>query len=588
MPSTWTNISNSRSSKFVFTAALFALAASIVPSSARAQTAPTLAQALDAISAFAPQALARQGAPGVSIAITDATHTLRIITLGYADAEAKTPVTAETRFGIGSITKSFTAGTLLQLRDAGRFDPNLPVTAYLPWFRIHSSYRAITSADLFTHSSGLPDGGLSTGLDGIYELRDWYTGYAPGTHWTYSNAGYATLGAVLYKLEGTEDYDAILRRHIFAPLGMNDTVAVWSPQNLATAARGYLYTSDDRPVLAGAELTRAPQTHYEDTAGSILTTPGDMAKYMRYIINHGNGPHGRLLSESSWKLLTTAAKHDGNTIGAGGNGIFAGYGYGLGVHTIDGDTVVGHTGGVLQYTACMQIDVARTFGVIAMSNLAYVGPRPCAIVAYAVRVLIAQAQGKPLPKPPPVTDPLHVAKPAEYVGTYALRGSTRELSVSASGDRLTLHDGAKTIALYPSGGDNFIVADPAWSLHLLQFGRNADKRIVEAFWGPQWYTTSAYAGPTSYTYRAAWSAYLGRYDSTDANGYYSEVDVIERKGSLMYDDGTPLTPLGGNLFRVGSRAWTPERVRFTTILSGKARVLASPGGPLYRMITTPQ
>lgn len=587
MPSIWTNISNSRYSKIVSTAALLALVASIVPSPARAQ-APTLGQALDAISAFAPQALAQQGAPGVSIAITDATHTLRVITLGYADAESKTPVTADTRFGIGSITKSFTAGTLLQLRDAGTFDPNLPVTTYLPWFRIHSSFRAITSADLFTHSSGLPDGGLETGLDGIYELRDWYAGYAPGTHWTYSNVGYATLGAILYKLEGTEDFDAILRRHIFAPLDMNDTVAVWSPQTLATAARGYLYTNDDRPVLAGAELTRAPQTHYEDTAGSILTTPDDMAKYMRYIINHGNGPHGRLLSESSWKLLTTAGKHDGKTIGAGGKGIFAGYGYGLGVHAVDGDTVIGHTGGVLQYTACMQIDVARRFGVIAMSNLAYVGPRPCAIVTYAVHVLIAQAQGKALPTPPQAADPLHVVKPAQYVGTYAPREAASAFSVTASRDRLTLHAGAKSIALYPSGGDNFIVADPAWSLHLLQFGRDANKRVVEAFWGSQWYATAAYAGPTSYTYPAAWSAYLGRYDSTDANGYYGEAEVIERKGALMYDDGTPLTPLGGNLFRVGSRSWTPERVRFTTIIHGKARVLESPGGPLYRMITTPQ
>ncbi|HEY5340868.1 MAG TPA: serine hydrolase domain-containing protein, partial [Candidatus Aquilonibacter sp.] len=125
---------------FAATAAIALLA----PSAAPAQTAParpTLRDALNAIASYAPQALAVQGAPGASIAITDPTHTLEIVTAGYADAESKTPVTPQTRFGIGSITKSFTAGSLLQLRDAGSFDPHKPVTAYLPWFAIHSKYR---------------------------------------------------------------------------------------------------------------------------------------------------------------------------------------------------------------------------------------------------------------------------------------------------------------------------------------------------------------------------------------------------------------------------------------------------------------
>jgi len=196
---------------------------------------PTLAQTLEAIHAFAPVAMARQGAPGMSLAIVDKNGVLRIESVGFANRETREPVTPQTRFGIGSITKSFTAGALLQLKDAGRFDDMLPVTHYLPWFRIHSAYRPITAHDLFSHSSGLPDGGLSTGYAGPASLRDWFAGYAPGTHWSYSNVGYDTLGAILTTIDRS-DYQSIIARRIFEPLEMTHSTTIWNPQTLADAA----------------------------------------------------------------------------------------------------------------------------------------------------------------------------------------------------------------------------------------------------------------------------------------------------------------------------------------------------------------
>src|SRR5579884_675191 len=220
---------------------LAAVFAAMLPLSAFAQSpSPSLDEALSRIEQYAPQALQEQGAPGMVLAITDAKRTLRIVPAGYADMSAKTPVTERTRFGIGSLSKSMTATALLELRDAGRFDPQMPVTAYLPWFSIHTRWRPITSHDLFTHTSGLPDGGLSTGFSAVYALRDWMTGFAPGTHWSYSNVGYDTLGAILESLD-REDYPQIMQRRVFTPLGMNDTTAVWNPRTLADAAQGYLY-----------------------------------------------------------------------------------------------------------------------------------------------------------------------------------------------------------------------------------------------------------------------------------------------------------------------------------------------------------
>lgn len=552
------------------------------PAPAPAAAPPTLAQTLDAIEAYAPVALARQGAPGMSVAIVDKSGVLRILSVGFANRETKEPVTPQTRFGIGSLTKSFTATALLQLKDAGRFDDMLPVTHYLPWFRIHSRYRPITSHDLFSHSSGLPDGGLSTGYAGPASLRDWFTGYAPGTHWSYSNVGYDTLGAILTTLEKS-DYQSIIARRIFGPLGMMHSTTIWNPQTLADAATGYTYADDDRPTPpVHPRLITTPTTHYQDPAGSVLTTPGDMASYMRYILNGGSGPRGRLLSAASWKLLTSPAITGGKEMGAGGHGMFGLYGYGLGVRRIAGDTLVGHTGGVLSYTACMSLDLTRGYGAIAMSNLNYAGPRPCAIVTYAIEALTAYAQGKPLPAQPKAGDPLHVDVATAFAGSYTLQGGTKRLVVAAKGDRLTLTDARGTYALYPNGDDSFWVDSPAYATESLQFGRDAKKRVVEAFFGAQWFPGANYAGPRTFAYPKIWNAYLGRYASIDADGYYGSVRVIVRKGKLAYDDGTPLTPLGGDLFRVGSRPWTPERVRFTEILDGKSRILTAPGGALYR------
>ncbi len=543
--------------------------------------APTLDQTLDAISAYAPVALARQGAPGMSVAIVDAAHTLRIITVGYANRETETPVTPDTRFGIGSITKSFTAGALLQLRDAGRFDDTLPVTHYLPWFSVHTKYRAITPHDLFSHTSGLPDGGLSSGYAGIAALRNWDTGYAPGTHWSYSNVGYDTLGAILKTLERS-DYHSIIQRRIFAPLDMAHTTTQWSPETLADAATGYTYATDDRPTPpVDPRLVVTATTHYVDPAGSILSTPGDMATYMRYILNGGVGPHGRLLSTASWHLLTSPAITDGKEMGAGGKGMYGLYGYGLADQRIAGDKLVGHTGGV-SYTSCMQLDLTRGYGVIAMSNLSYAGPRPCAIVTYALKALRAYAEGKPLPAVPTADDPLHVRAAADYVGTYALHGGSARFTVAAKGDRATLTDANGTHALYPNGDDSFWVDSSAYARESLQFSRDAKKHVVEAFWGDRWYVGKGYAGPTTFTFPKIWDTYTGHYVAIDAEGYLGDVRVIVRKGKLVYDDGTPLVSLGGTYFRPSDDDWSPERIRFITVTNGKAQAIASPGGVLYR------
>ncbi|HET9097726.1 MAG TPA: serine hydrolase [Candidatus Baltobacteraceae bacterium] len=559
--------------------ALTAFAVLLCANPASAAAPPGMDRALARIGEYAPQALQEQGAPGMVVAVTDGSRTLRIYPVGYADLAAKVPVTDRTRFGIGSLSKSMTSTALLELRDAGRFDPQRPVTAYLPWFSIHTRWRAITPHDLFTHTSGLPDGGLSTGFSAVYDLRNWMTGFAPGTHWSYSNVGYDTLGAILESLDRA-NYPDIMQRRVFAPLGMNDTTAVWNPRTLEDAANGYLYRADDVAVPQDPALMVSPTTHFIDPAGSVLSTGADMAAYMRFLINGGRTPSGALISPQSYSLLSSAGVTNGHELGDAQAGMYHRYGYGLAIMNVDGDKVLAHTGGVISYTGCMMVDVTRGFGVIALSNLGYAGPRPCAIVSYAIQVLRAQAQGKPLTPLPRPKDLAQVTNAADYAGTYSSQSGER-FTVTASGDRLTLHRGSGVLPVYPRGEDFFWVDDPQFATFGLEFSRDRKENVTSVSSGPQWFTNERYSGERAFLYPPAWSAYAGEYETTDPDGYYWSLHVYERQGKL-WADSTQLVPISGTLFHLGTDSWEPAWLRFGEPVAGKTQLLRMPGETLYR------
>lgn len=526
------------------------------------------------IGVYAQQMMAQNHEPGLSIALTDRTHTLKIYTFGYADAAAKSPVTESTRFGIGSVSKSMTATALLLARDRHQFDPQKPVTAYLPWFSVRTKYRAITGFDLLTHTSGLPDGGVGSSPDDVYALRQVDTGFAPGAHWSYSNVGYETLGAILEHIEGTQ-YSTTLANRVFAPLGMTESAAVWSPETLADAASGYMYAYDDRPEPESYPLIPFPQNTVANPAGSVVSTPGDMAKYLRFILN------GTLLSPSSYKLLTTASVKNGSTE-AGLTGFYDHYAFGLAQQTVDGHHLVGHTGGVSRYTTCFQADLDSGFAAIAMSNLGYVGPRPCGVIAYALKVLRAQQEGKPLPAMPAPVDPLAVPHAQDYAGTFRADAGDA-LTFAAKDGHLVLQDGANTKIMSLRGEDAFWVDDARFQKFPLRFLRDKNHRVTDLGYGTQWYKSGAYAGPAAFPYPKAWDAYTGYYRDATGFPYGGAMHVIVFKGQLITDDGTPLTAVGGRTFRVGTDAWSPERVTFDDVVDGHAQRIRVAAGPiLYR------
>jgi D-alanyl-D-alanine carboxypeptidase len=553
------------------TATLFAIV--LVAPSPSTRSAPSIDDALAAIRAYAPRAMAEQGTPGLSVAITDRTHTLAILTLGYANLDAKTPVTPQTRFAIGSITKSMTTLALLELRDAGRLDLDAPVQRYLPWFSIDSGGKPVLVHELLSHTAGIPDdySASPSYAYGIWALRQAHTLFAPGTAWSYSNDGFATLGAVLAALDGRNWADSLQAR-VLGPIGMSRTSAVFTPDTMADAALGYEFRDVDRPAPLHPALTPSRPFDFVDPAGSVLSTPEDMARYLRFYLNGGVTASGRrLISQRTFAAMTSPDRYlNGQPTGSASTVLseapqfYRRYGFGLAILNERGDHIVGHTGGISGYTACMTANLTRGFGVIGMANLVEAPLHPCAIVLYAMRVLRAQSLGQALPTPPPAPNPGYVANGTDYAGTY----------VASDGNRLTVdgvHGGVAAIdrgasyTLYPRGPDLFWSSDPRYALFLLHFERDAKHRVVDFTYGPTMFASSHYSGPRSWHYPARWNEYVGRYEDTFW-GSPSVTRVLVVKGVLTLDGLQPLTPQ-----KDGSFAQGPDTVRFDAIAGGRAQ-----------------
>jgi CubicO group peptidase (beta-lactamase class C family) len=539
------------------------------------------------IAADAPEAMRRQHAPGMALALTDRNGTIAVLTFGSANLEKNEPVTQATRFGIGSITKSMTALALLQARDRGRFDLHAPVTRYLPWFSVRTHWRALTGHDLLTHTSGLPDGGLGYGAPfDVALLRELATGFAPGTHWSYSNVGYETLGEIVAAID-RGSWSNVVRDGVLTRVGMTSSSTDWTFATLASAATGYLPREDDRlPDPRAWLLAPVPLAEFTNAAGSVLSTPGDMAKYARMLLRGGIADDGRrVVSAAAYALLTSPATKAGT---GGVPGLYASYAYGLAVHTLDGDRVVGHTGGTTPYTACLEADLTTGFAAVALTNVGYVAPRPCPIVEHALRTLRAASKGKPLPALPAEHDPAQVNAARSYAGTYRSAGGAAPITVVAPArDRLALLVDATQLPLLPAGGGLFFTDDARFRLSGLRFIADAKThRAYQLVAAGRWYTTAAYRGPTSFPHPAAWDAYAGYYRYPGAHPYDPSLRVQLVKGALAFDDGTPLVSLGDGSFRAGEESWSPERVRFDTVIGGRAQRLLYSGVALYR-VTTP-
>jgi len=291
---------------------------------------------------------------------------------GYADIESKRPANADSVYRIGSITKQFTALMLLQLVHDGKVHLSDPVEKYLPEIhQVQGEYKnapPITLVQLATHTAGLdrePEN-METYVKG--PVSDWekilisalpHTKYLyePGTRFSYSNIGYAILGAALSRA-AKQPYTEYVKQKILLPLGMTH-----SDFELTAALQPNMTTGYDRDENNKVHPETAAQEHkagrgYKVPNGALYTTVGDMAKFVAFEL-HG-GPESVLpdkeLEENSRRLV------------ASDPGLNFGYGIGFLIQRKDTKEVVGHSGAVAGYLAAAFFRPDASTGIILLHN----------------------------------------------------------------------------------------------------------------------------------------------------------------------------------------------------------------------------
>lgn len=515
--------------------------------------------ALGRLDEFVERHMNDTGAPGMTLALADRDGGSMKLSYGFADTKTRAHVHPETLFEIGSVSKSFAGVALLQMHDEGRVDLHRPVVEYLPWLKLEQRHGAVTAHHLLSHTSGLQGAPLlPESVAGGLE-----TFYKPGEKFVYSNIGYLILGLLVETLDRRPFAEAMTAR-ILKPLGMTSSAPVIDNRLRRRMAVGYAPEFEDRPFPARGPLAEAAWIEVDTAAGGVASTAADMVAYMRMLLKRGMGPGGRrVISESSFELLTRPV------VKAPFRGEEASYTYGFWVSRDKSNaTHLRHTGGMVAFSSSFDADLTNGLAAFASVNARFGGYRPVAVTKYALELLAAERAGRELPAmpeaPPP---PDEVKNAADYAGTYTAPDG-RRLVLAAQGARLLLTNKGRAVALERSGGpDSFIVKHPEFELFRLVFGREGGE-VVEAGHGADWYAAGRYKGPRTFEHPKEWDAYVGRY--RHESPWYGSTRVVLRRGALWLDGEQRLHTLPDGSFSPGPPPDTPERVRFTHVLGGRA------------------
>lgn len=505
--------------------------------------------------------------PGIAIGVSDRERLLGVVVQGYADVKAGKPVTADTKFALGSISKSFTAVVLLQMAEAKKFDPEAPVSRYLPQFRVNTQYPQITGRSLLNHTSGLPNylPQLSSMRYVLYALHEFQPTYAPGAHFEYSNTGYQILGYVAERIDG-DSFPAILERRVLQPLGMHAT----EPQ-MDDAVRQSLAVSYERWPYDGSYV-EANWFPYTAADGAIASTTADFGAYVRFILNRGATPNGRILSPRAFEAFISPALEN--------------YAYGVQVSKSAGQTVVGHGGSIYGFNSYFEAHLDEGFALTFMSN----GRLESELLGRVIGIASTALGGNGQPASyrsfvnPPAQD---FNDSSRYEGIYRRHDGARVVFSSAPGGGLVIErsDG-KRVPLTRMGRDIYGQRDAGAYLF---FGdsQHPERGMQEVSHGADWYTKEGIDAKAELTVPAEYRAYVGRYQNRSDEG--PDVRVFVHRGRLMVAPASiaslrsELVAVGPASFRLASPAQSPERYVFDTLDDGVTLRLQITGVPLYRV-----
>lgn len=340
--------------KLLFLVSAFIMSAILlVPVVGAAQSVNTAA-----IDSYITELMRDYNIPGVGLAVVQGGKRVYAQGYGVRDLRTGAPVTAETEFSIGSVSKSFTALAIAQLVDAGTLDLDKPVVDYVPDFRLSDpeATASVTLRNLLAQTSGLlPDlawhtGELRTLQDAVDHAATLPIVAKPGTTFIYNNYNYSLAGYVLEQVTGQSWADYV-REHIFEPLDMQNANTDFSGmQALENFAAPHMLD-----VFAGPQpVDFFPYFAPIAPAGAINANVLDMANYALLQLGDGTFKGQRIVSEAMLNEMHTTQQ--------------APYALGWIVQPMGDQVLVWHNGNIDGFGALVTLSPAQNAGVVVLMN----------------------------------------------------------------------------------------------------------------------------------------------------------------------------------------------------------------------------
>lgn len=258
-------------------------------------TAADTGDILTSVDAYVEQLMDNDRVPGVAVAIVRGQEVVHLRGFGVADP-AGTPVTPQTPFVLGSMSKSFTALAIMQLVEAGTIELDAPVQRYIPWFTLADPAAAaqITIRQLLDHTSGIPTNAPQaanvnpTLADHVRALATTRLNHPPGTFHEYASPNYQILGLIIEVRSG-QPFSSYLQKRIFAPLTMVHSYTDETAAIAAGLAVGHQYwLSFPQPSTLPYEPDRLP-------TAAIISSAEDLSRYLIAQLNDGRYGDTRVL-----------------------------------------------------------------------------------------------------------------------------------------------------------------------------------------------------------------------------------------------------------------------------------------------------
>jgi len=256
-----------------------------------------LASQLDGIAA---SVMEKARYPGVALLLSRRGEVIYRKGFGFADLENRIPVTPDTVFPIGSVTKSFTGLAVMLLVEQGKLSLDAPLSRYLSGFPRGDS---ITIDMLRVHRAGIPnmnsipfdeEASEPNTLDSLVRvIAKTPLDFSPGSRRRYSNGGYAVLAAVIEKVTG-QSYAEALAERVLRPLGLTHTYE--EADGMLVPNRAYGYTAS-RSQRRGLELAPFQQMTTKSGGGSLVSTAGDLHRLLRAMYTD------RPIKKETWRTL---------------------------------------------------------------------------------------------------------------------------------------------------------------------------------------------------------------------------------------------------------------------------------------------